>query len=263
MSETRTDLGEDLLRPSPDGEDSALVRSDLPVPEQFRTAEILLSEGLVEEAKKAFRRVLIQDSRHAGALRRLEEIHELELKQIFGSTPGSDAKTVHTSESDLEGVISSLDQDLKLNISPLSEMDLFQDRARLEKFSRKLDQDLVGLSVQERTDIGIAFLEMGLNEMAARQFRSALRSDGADRPKVATLLATALLQANQPYEAVLILESWLSDSEMTPSERIHFYYLMGRSYERLNKPIDAGKWYREAHRIEPTSRDVATRLDVG
>lgn len=263
MSETRTDLGEDLLRPPVDGEGSALVRSDIPVAELFRTAEILFTEGLIEEAKKAFRRVLIQDSGHSGALRRLNEIHELELKQIFGTPPGQGTSAPRISESDLEEVIDSLDRDLQVGASPLSEMDLFQDRTGIEKFSRKLEQDLMGLSVQERIDIGIAFLEMDLNEMAARQFRSILRDDRADQAQVATLLATAYLQANEPYEAILVLESWLSDSEMTPKERIHFYYLMGRSYERLGKQSEALKWYRESSKIDPTYRDVSARLEVG
>src|SRR5437899_2675476 len=55
--------------------------------DEYASAKILLGEGLLEEAKKVLRRILVRDAQYTPAILALREIHESELKQIFGDGP--------------------------------------------------------------------------------------------------------------------------------------------------------------------------------
>jgi hypothetical protein len=108
-------------------------------------------------------------------------------------------------------------------------------------------------------DLGIAFLEMGLYDLAARQFKAAGRDP--DQIHATTgLHAYALILAGRPFEATLVLEPMLGDSELKAADKIDFMYLMGRAYERLMKPDVAAHWYEQVAELEPHYRDSQERL---
>jgi tetratricopeptide (TPR) repeat protein len=107
--------------------------------------------------------------------------------------------------------------------------------------------------------MGIAFLEMGLYDLAARQFRPALSSPEHE-VTANGLLAYALILAGRPFEATLCIEPVLGDSEVPREEKVDFLYLMGRAQERLGKPELARQWYERAREIEPSYRDAEERI---
>ncbi len=288
---TRVDLGDDLLEKTavlPRSEsslsaDAAPLTPDDPIslPEQIEdqleSARILMNEGLLEEAKKVLRKIILADPHHVGARQRLDEIHEAELKQIFGSEDrrrrilGDDADAALSGESPAENaddVMRRLNRDLALGMLEedieqplLAELSLFQNADEMEKFVARVDRDLANAKPSDRIDMGIAFLEMGFYEFAARQFRVA-----AQEPSVVTqasaLLAHALIASGRAFDATLVLETVIMDSELKPEEKIDFLYLMGRAHERLGQRSVALAWYRQAYELDPKYRDVNERIQT-
>jgi hypothetical protein len=293
---TRIDLGDDLLektgslvsqrRPelSPPpilaAEDAELLEEEEPAPpapktedeiqDHLESARILASEGLLEEAKRILRRIILADPHHVAARKKLEEIHELELKQIFSESYTNRflrKKKKSLGWIDSEAVMRQLDRDLKLGVfnegeageSLALELSLFEDREGLERFGVKLDKDLAGSTARDRLDIGIGFLEMDLHDLAARQFKAAAR-DPEHALAATGLLAYALILSGRSFEATLTLEPVLGDSEIPREEKLDFIYLMGRAQERLQNRALALEWYGAAREIEPRYRDVEERI---
>src|SRR5438067_805610 len=142
---TRVDLGDDLLsektRVLP-GMDPTVVSSppSATMEDHFESAKILLAEGLPEEAKKILRQILRSDPGHVLAKKTLNEIHDLELKQIFGSEKPrrrvGEKPTQPLSVLDSQQILRQLDRDLGLGT--IEQMSLFQDKAAMDKFSAGL-----------------------------------------------------------------------------------------------------------------------------
>src|SRR4051812_48800551 len=92
---TRVDFGDDLLATR-----TGIRKAESETPfdeigDKLESAKILLGEGLLEEAKKILRKLLIDDPHNVIARKRLEDIHEKELQQIFGdSTPRPTLKSL-------------------------------------------------------------------------------------------------------------------------------------------------------------------------
>jgi len=285
---TRVDLGEDLLEravaPAPHTAEQP-TEERLPeitdLEDSLQSAQIYLNEGFLDEAKRLYRAILRIEPRHPVALTKLEEIQETELRSIFHEEQprryGRDRRQAAADPGavDSEWVMRQLDKDLQLGIfepsaasePQVAEMSLFADKAALEAYAARLEEELAEASAQDRMDIGIAFLEMGLFELAARQFetlRQAIPREDEDRAPIRrasiSLLAYTLIRAGRPFEAMLDIEEVLGDPEITPAEKLEFYYLMGRANEKLSRREAAAAWYGKSARLDPGYRDVRDRL---
>jgi tetratricopeptide (TPR) repeat protein len=259
---TVVDLGDDLL------ESSAPAVESAPKPEasgvdavedQLKSATILLNEGFTEDAKRVLRKILIDDPHHVPARKKLDEIHELELKQIFNEAParprprrGPQAQYFSSDQ-----VLRKLDEDLGLGLG--LELSLLREDEALERFAHDLERELADVSPRDRLDIGIGFLEMGLYGVAIPQFRAAARSEG-HLLAASALLSYALILWGRPFEATETLEPLLSDSEIPEPEKLELCYLMGRANEELGKSGAAAQWYLRVQETDPHYRDVPERL---
>lgn len=238
--------------------------------DQLHSARILINEGLYEEAKKVLRQVRVRHPEELRARDMLEEIHAIELKQIFGEDHAPRARRRNTvAEIDPDEVLAGLDRDLQLRLEednrPLSP--LFDDEKFIREYADRLDRELVGLGARDRIDLGIAFLEMNLFEVAIRQFQAAHRAflqDPAGHARdllvCAGLIAHATIAAGRAFEATMQIQSVLRDSDVSLEDKLDFIYLMGRAYEQLAKPEVAAQWYVEVRKIDPHYRDAARRL---
>ncbi|MCM2276749.1 MAG: hypothetical protein NDJ89_01575 [Oligoflexia bacterium] len=294
---TRVDLGDDLLEKTGTHELFApkpqVASGDAPAPapapppasgvgeldDQFHSARILLNEGLSEEAKKVLRHIVIADPNYAPARKLLAEIHELELKQIFGEDrrrPGLGREAVESPffGADADEVLRQLDRDLSLGIlsgkpegsTSVAPFALEPESPEMREYIERLEGELVDLSGRDRMDLGIGFLEMGLHELAIRQFRGAtavyLRdssSPGLELLAATALLAHACIQAGKAFEATLILQGVLRDAEVPIERKVEFFYQMGRAYEAMGKQDLAATWYDQARGIDPRYRDLDAR----
>ena len=74
------------------------------------------------------------------------------------------------------------------------------------------------------------------------------------------LQAQALVLAGRPFEAVMVIEPMLRDTDLTSDERLDFVYWMARASEGLGKSAEALQWYRQAKETDPHYRDVSARI---
>lgn len=299
---TLVDLGDDLLEVTADlqkrmGLPGRDTRTEIPEvgplddPDRYRSdkvvdisdalksADILMSEGLYHEAKKVIHSALRRAPHHVLAREKLKTLQDLELKEILSGRPslrippiqGKKNELDH-SRRELDVLVERLDKDLSLGLSgrdegkdSLADFSLFQNEKELQNYARNLDRELSDLSMVERIDMGIGFLEMDLPSVAIPQFQAALRLAESTnhletRLSAIHLLALSMIRVQKPYEAILILESLLSDSEVEASAKIHFFYLMGMACDSAGKLKDAEGWFKKCYELDPYYRDVADRV---
>ncbi len=290
IDETRIDLGEDLLEVQPitslplelADSSSPPVPSSLgpktkkpfnlsQIPDALESAKILFNEGFGEDAKKILHRVLILDPSHASARQCLSEVHELELKQIFGEGSarrhygqGVDASLA---EADSEEIFRKLDQDLSLGMS--KSFSLFDHPDLLESFCRKLERDLIraGAMPRDWIDLGIAFFEMDLYSISERLFLGAGRkldsevyADQQTLLSATCLLALSLILSGRLFDAVSRLQPMLLDVDLKHEDKIELFYLMGRTYEAMKRMDLAHYYFHQVIGIDPHYRDIDRRL---
>ncbi len=110
----------------------------------------------------------------------------------------------------------------------------------MDAFTLKLEQGLIGASLQDWVDLGIAFLEMDFYQIAVRLFTGACRKidsemQGEQSLSATSLLAFSLILLGRPYEAISALQPLLRDVDLKAEQKIELYYLMGRTYDLLKK----------------------------
>lgn len=291
--QTRVDLGEDLLAPP------AAAASELEgeyadgdvasagggpnqtgpnktgtdqVEDLLSGAEILVNEGLWEDAKRRVRAVLVVERDNLRAWNLLNRIHEQELKQIFAASEVATEGAAIRVEApmpvpEVDALIARLDRDLGLGLEADLLPEFMRDEASRKVYAERVAADTAGLAPTDRVDLGVSFLEMGLPEVASKLFRLARRDalegtrpDGAFARGAAWLVACAELAAGRGFEAICVIEEALSDSELSAADRPHFLYLMGRAHEMLRQYGDAAVWYRKTIEADPGYRDTRERL---
>ncbi len=274
--ETRVDLGEDLLEKTRTQTNAARdLRSPPTKPtappdlqDQFESARILMNENLVEDAKRVLRKILLADPKHIGARKKLDEIHDLELQQLFREDrPRRPFEIAEMGEMDTEKLIRDLDQELDLGISIPRHSDmalLFWDGEAIHQFAKKLDRDLETSSSRDRVDLGIGFLEMGLYELAIRQFEAASRlsadSSVEEQLQILGLIAQAMVESGKFYDALVAVQSRLKDSEISQILKLDLFYWSARAYEGLHRRDESRQWYLKVKELDPYYRDIQDRL---
>lgn len=265
---TGVDLGEDLLFEKPPLEaaaaeprgESAFSQGD--PSEQIRNATILVNEGFFEDAKRVLRRLLIADPHCVPARQKLDEIHELELKQILSSRESTgfiDRRKKPEPWVAPEEVLRRLDADLGLGVLQEPLASLLAEPAAVERFAALSAPELEGTSPRDRLDLGIAFLEMGLPELAILQFEAAGAAPEFRIP-AACLQATAQLARGRSLEAIEVLEPLACDQDIEKADKLELIYLMGRAHEARSSREDALGWYRQVLSLDRHYRDTEERI---
>lgn len=264
------------------------------VDEKFENAQILVAEGFEDEAKDLLREILIAESNHVGARKKLDEIQAGELSRILSdretpvrkpkwrdtgragkdpqdsgghsrrATDQPNAVKIEDPIRDSEAALKKLDLDLGLGLGldregGADQSAFYGQSEDLKTFGAELEKQLQSASPRDRMDIGIGFLEMGLMDLAIHQFKSAQRAPEL-RSAATGLWAYSLILSGRPFDASQTLEPMLSDTELGAEEKIDLYYLMARAQERLGRVGYAADWYNQVLELDPAYRDVRDRL---
>jgi tetratricopeptide (TPR) repeat protein len=269
---TRVDLGDDLLgtRTIQSEAGKSPLSADTPsapesVEELLLNAKILISEGLLEDAKKTLRRVMRMDPGNLSARDRLDEVQKIEIKRLLGeddhhSTGGFLKVKKKKSEpalDDGESVAIALEREL--GIEPTTEERFFGKESERLAFTGNLELLCTNATSQDRIDLGIGFLEMEFYDVALYLFQSAVMSDPSDR-RARSLVATAWVAKGNGFEAMIEIENLVADQSAPPEEKVDYGYLAGRAQELLQNFEMAMRWYRAVLQIEPGYRDAEDRL---
>jgi tetratricopeptide (TPR) repeat protein len=273
------DLGDDLLEPT-----SIIARQPPSQPfdldDRLQSAGILIQEGLIQDAKQVLHKVLIHQPDEPRALSLLADIRNREMKEllhlgpkrhIIGGRESTETSGVLAAQ-EVEQVIQNLETDLQklgfqFGLKPDQAREALQDPALFEGFCAKIEEQLSGASSQDWIDLGVAFIEMELDDIAARWFHLALQTIDLSGPDVQAqvisatgLLATVLIQSGKALEASCRLEPLVRDSDIRAEDKIELFYLMARSYELQGKEQMALELFRHVASLDPAYRDVESRL---
>ncbi len=108
-------------------------------------------------------------------------------------------------------------------------------------------------------DLGLAYREMGLHGEAMQAFEKVLNVSGR---RIQSRLMLGLCHRDQGNtdEAIDYFEQALSVPEISDLEKIGFYYELGLTYEAMNKPTDAKRFYTLVTNQDREFRDVLQRI---
>ena len=267
---TQIDLGDDLVEKTaviPGHSSPSNVPPATGVEDRMESARILLVEGFPEEAKKILRQILVDDSENRESRKLLEQIHESELKQMFGSAEPMVRKSLlDTCEesipvSDSEEIVRLLERDIRPALKGAAkELSFFSDVKLLEGFAVKLERQ-VGDSPGDRVDLAIGFIEMGLYPVALRLLQPLLSAPvERDRLNAVALNAYSCILGGESYEAISVLQPVLNDNDIAKSAKTEVFYLMGRALQSLALHAEAIDWFMQAQENEPGYRDCSERI---
>lgn len=268
---TRIDLGDDLI------EKTAIISVPIVTPqkseesstEQIESAKILQSEGLVEDAKKILRQVLIEDPSKLEAKKNLESIIVEEEKKVFQEVRINPylekaAPQRHYDMEEIALLIGDLERDLGLERSANIDHGSGQDIGLvIRETEERIERAIGDASFQDRIDLGIAFLEMGVPFAAERQLRISMQlcTQLSERIIGVQLLVEALLASQRATEIPGWIDPILAESELKEDARIHLYYLRARASQMVGRVPEAVDGFKTVFKLDPLYRDTKERLD--
>ena len=121
------------------------------------------------------------------------------------------------------------------------------------------------LSVSERADpgthgdLGIAYKQMGLHDAAIAEFRQVL----ADRSRAVfalTMMGECLEAKGELGEAVVRYKEALNQPQVSATESLELYYLLGGVFERLGDVREALYFFENLRKRDARFRDVEGRI---
>ncbi|MFZ9595031.1 MAG: hypothetical protein ACO3A2_03035 [Bdellovibrionia bacterium] len=298
---TTVDLGEDLfektaqisattesseVNPSPkDPLPSSHPDRTSALQESVQSAQILLNENLISDAKKVLHQVLMVDPNYRPAMDLMVTLQQRELKQIFSGAPlqrrlsareeqtRATPSPTHADDPDL--LLRKLDEDFDLgllvaptvsssgarwseNLASAQTLDEAREAPHLER-------QLFSSDPQDWMDVGIAFFEMELFTLACHFFdqshkKAGSAMNGPARLASACLTAETLLRLGRPFEVLSRLQPLLRESEFPMEARIEVYYWLARAHQSIGQERLATQFYQEVKRLDPFYRNLDLTL---
>lgn len=108
-------------------------------------------------------------------------------------------------------------------------------------------------------DLGIAYKQMGLYDAAIAEFRQ-LADDRNRRVFALTMIGECVEAKGDLGEAVAKYKEALNLPQVTATESLELYYLLGAVFERLGDIREALYFFENVGKRDPTFRDVAERI---
>ena len=112
---------------------------------------------------------------------------------------------------------------------------------------------------QTDLDLGLAFREMGLLDLAVARFRKALHQGGR-RVYCHMMIGLCYLDEGRVAEGIRELKDGLYLEEVTRREEVGLLYELGEAYRSLGEDSEALYYYRRVARLSSGFRDVRRRL---
>lgn len=274
---TSVDMGSDLLEASVTLEAGTSThhaqKHEQSVDELYANAVILLEEGLLEEARKTLRQVLKKDPKHILSRKKLEEVFQEELKILLSKQPmRSPPMSVDQAllQENITDVLARIDKDLGWSLLKDEPAEKFIESQEFSELQESIEKQMDQAPLQDRIDLAIGFLEMGLFGAALKQTNKVIQDcerggqiDFSDHSYYTTaqcLKTLALIENQQAFEALLILQTLLKEQSLSTEVRTELSYLMGRAHERLSEKSQAIACYRQVEWLQPGYRDVSEKL---
>jgi tetratricopeptide (TPR) repeat protein len=129
----------------------------------------------------------------------------------------------------------------------------------LAKFKQGVAQNVEEEDYDSHYDLGVAYKEMGLLDEAIAEFQKALRGQ-QHRARAYEALGQCFVDKGHYPVAATILARAAGEAGADDAQLVGVLYLLGQTYEALEKPGDALSAYQRVFAVDITFRDVAERI---
>lgn len=236
-----------------------------PSPEQLAELDLLLEQGLVEQAKETYQRLAESFPQSTELSQRAHRLAEL------SAAPAPVAEASATELFAEEEGFFNLAAEIEKELAEDEEKQLVaeargQDGAQEESIEELFKQFQRGVAEQlgeedhaTHFDLGLAYREMGLLDEAIGEFQLVLKS-----PELAldamTLIANCYMDKGLPEEAASWFEKALKTPNLPPEAELGLRYELGRAWEAAGNVAAALAHYAEVLAVNPAYRDVVERI---
>ncbi|MEZ4395358.1 MAG: tetratricopeptide repeat protein [Candidatus Krumholzibacteriia bacterium] len=129
----------------------------------------------------------------------------------------------------------------------------------LGEFKRRMKEQMGSMAPEERYQLGVSYMEMGLFEEALEEFEHTLEHKVLGQ-KTREWMARCLLELERPREIVLLLQTRLDAETYPHKSMVELYYLLGEAYEMLKAWDLALDAFTKVYQLDSEFRDVQAKL---
>ncbi len=205
--------------------------------EELDEAEFYLNQGIFEEARAIYEKILSQAPGHPAATTKLAELAKGEKKQAAEAVKAAPAKEEQVSFDDV-----------------------------FSAFKQGVDKSVAREDAATHYDLGIAYKEMGLLDDAIREFVTALGGVGARKADCYNMVGLLNMEKGDVQRAAEAFYLGLSQESASPQEKLGLRYELAVALEALKRPGEALTLYSEIQAIEAGFRGAggkAAQLQAG
>jgi len=127
------------------------------------------------------------------------------------------------------------------------------------EFKRRMKEETGVMAPEERYQLGVSYMEMGLFEEALEEFELTLEHRVLGS-KTREWMARCLLELNRPREIVLLLQTSLDAETYPHKSMVDLYYILGEAYEALKAWDLALDAFTKVYQLDPGFRNVQAKL---
>ncbi|MCS7182888.1 MAG: tetratricopeptide repeat protein [Thermoanaerobaculum sp.] len=236
-----------------------------PSPDQLAELDLLLEQGLAEQAKETYQRLAVAFPESQELARRAHRVAELAAAPA--AVPEGSATELFAEEEGFFNLAEELERELaeeedkQLVAQARGEEGVGEESIEelFKKFQRGVAEQLGAEDYATHFDLGLAYREMGLLDEAIGEFQLVLKS-----PELAldalTLIANCYRDKGLPEEAASWFEKALATPSLAPETELGLRYELGRAWEAAGNIAAALGQYAEVLAVNPTYRDVVERI---
>ena len=233
----------------------------------YRSAQILLQEGLHESAKKLVHYLLIRDPQFLLAQELLEQIQEHELKNLLssGKSQGPQRHRVSNHDVSIQDIVDSI----SLKKWVLEEDFCIWEDPHLSQLSTEVI-DVVCQKNRPSIEFAISFFQMECYELALyvlKKIESQLdlmvfveKEKDEMRQLIWILSIQAWVFLEKEQQALAMIQKSLYEDHTSIIFRRELLYWLGRVFELQKKPKHAMQVYESLLIQDPEYRDIQYRL---
>jgi tetratricopeptide (TPR) repeat protein len=245
--------------PSPPADEEAAAEATTTSPElELPSAAPNEAEELLAEAESSATQDWLglseDDEAEAATPSSAASLHPLEIKDA------TTAKPAGKSSSNGDGKRDSL---ANISVGLMgSERELRTDQVEqvFAEFRHRMADQLGNLAPEERYQLGVSYMEMGLVEEALEEFEPCLEHPTFGH-QAREWMARCHLQLDRPGEVVRLLEQPLEAEPYPRKTSVELYYLLGQAYECLGNRDRALDAFNKVYQLDTEFRDVQSRLE--
>jgi tetratricopeptide (TPR) repeat protein len=200
--------------------------------------DVLLARELYAEAKLEFERVLQFDSGNEKAKSRVARLNSIE------GVDKVTARPLAPMASEVQGaMITVRGEPVQMqSVTDLSEI--------LSEFEKAMAAQVPSDDAQSHYDLGMAYIEMGMNDQAIESFTNASASD-VYKVRALEMLARCQIEAGRPEVAIDAVDQALGAGADDPGREAALYAMRGLALEQIGYPSEAAQEYQRALGLDP------------